>query len=194
MYKAVVFSVPGTGTRFICKFLQDSLGYTEIHGIDQLLAMDRETVFWSTHNWRAMEPLVNYHGSKMVVPLRDPYRAYLTRRHAYPYDEGARTHMASLWKILMDGTEGVDVAYLPIDAPNVDKHLLLQSIAIHLDCGYDTESLDKIATQWLRIGSRGPSAARDEYENAKLIGGEHVSFLKTAQDWYFDKVGILEKL
>lgn len=194
MYKAVVFSVPGTGTRFTYKFLQDSLGYTEVHGIDQILSMTRESVFWSTHSWRAMEPLAGYHGTRMIVPLRDPYRAYLTRRHAYPYDEGARTHMISLWKILMEGVENHDVVYFPIDAPNVDKHLLLKSVADKLETDYDEDSLNNIATNWVRIGSRGPSAPRDEYEKDRTIGGKHVSFLKTAQDWYFDKVELLEKM
>ncbi len=194
MYKAIIYSVPGTGTRFVCKYATECLEYLRVVSVGSLMRWPNDNVYLHTHSKSVLKRLMNFHGTRMIIPLRDPYRAYLTRLKTYKSEEGAQTSMAGLWETLMTAEEQFKVVYLPVDHVNLDRRKVLKSIANFMDVDYDEAVLNQFADAWLSIGASQPSASREEYERSKLIKGQHVTFLKEAQDWYFYKVGELEKL
>ncbi len=194
MYKAIVYSVPGTGTRFVCRYLDTCMKYLRVVSVGTLMRWKTEQAYLQTHSKATLKRLEGHHGTRMIIPLRDPYRAYLTRLNTFRSDADAITQTRSLWEYLMAAERDYKVVYLPVDHVNLDRRKVLKSVAQHLEADYDETTLNSFADVWLQIGASQPTASREEYESSKLIDGEHPTFLKEAQDWYFDKVGILEKL
>jgi len=194
MYKAIMYSVPGTGTRFAYKVLESCFCYTKTVGIENFLASNRERVYWHTHSWGDVSPLAGYHGARMVIPLRQPYRAFMTRRHTYPTMEGAMRQTSGFWTMLMEADKHFDTVYLPVDHENLDRVLLLRHIAEHLECDIMTDATDRMAREWKKVGTMGPSPEKGEWEKSRTIKGEPPTFLNDAVDFYYDKIGVLENL
>ena len=102
MYKALVHSVPGSGTRFICEFCEKALGYKRSQSEKELIAFHGGRTYCHTHVWQALDDVARNESVRVVIPLRHPYLAYLTRRYRVgrPSDtpEKKRRIIAGHWK------------------------------------------------------------------------------------------------
>lgn len=97
----IVLSVPHTGTRFLCRFL-DSIGviYRQYHSELQNL----EDLQWETD-------------SKAVIPIRDPLLCFTsTYCRAKPeHFEAVLRNVVTSYDLLLELEKGFDFAYLRLD-------------------------------------------------------------------------------
>jgi hypothetical protein len=124
----------------------------------------------------------------MVVPLRNPYLAYVTRSSSHQSVEGAKVKIANFWKLLMNAESKFDMCFLPVDYENLNRLRVLQSIANHLECNWDEEEVARVALDWRKVGTRGPSPEKEEWAKTHTIKGQVPTFLKEAEDWYYKKI------
>jgi hypothetical protein len=170
MRPALVFSVPGTGTRFTVALLQ-AFGYvlgTNLSQIHSLVDKGKHA--------QDMERLriAKADGVAAVIPLRSPVASFLTRRKVTAgqtqdeKDEKARERTLRYWQTLRDWMHQFDHVLFPIEevqTPRVDR---IARVARHLNVAFEPESF-----VWCKVGS-WPGEAPDV----------DVSFLSELSLWY----------
>ncbi len=192
MRKALVHSIPGSGTRFCTEFISRVLGYSRVDSPEKLVGAKAKNTFCHTHVWNRASAMLCKSDVQIIVPLRDPYLVYLTRRYRllHPTDNPRekRETMARYWHWLIMDTALMSNIYVPVEA-GLDKRWLLQSIADHLKAPIkDEEFFEKMIEEWPKVGTAGPRPERDKYERTGLIDGKALTFLDSAVEWYEDIV------
>ena len=193
--KALVLSVPGTGTRFTRQLLEKCFGYTPV-GIDQIVGKPVESRFFTFHHvdgepWKRITE--NHHEIKTVIPLRSPVAQYITRwqemsRGAPRGVKGAAISRATaiqLWKWLAESLEKYNYVFLPIEA-GFDRKELIWRVANHLEVLPDADEMERFCREWPKVGTAGPRAEREEYDaNGEVkINGYGMGFLDAPMKWY----------
>jgi len=182
---AIVYSVPGTGTRFCRNFLENVLGYTHVTPN----RMDETNVFNQLHSGSINldKIMAKYSDIKLVTPIRDPYLAFVSRisLDRPVNDIGLQNNKASCveyWENLIEMTRLYDTVFLPIDcAKNKRLHHLVN---VGKFLGANTTRQFKVyADQWVPIGSQGTTPAKDEYLKQGTIQGVKPIFLDFAIKW-----------
>lgn len=112
-HKAMVLSVPGTGTRFLCQtILQRCLGYRQVQGRGFLDVPAHECAFTQKHfQVRAPQPTV-YRGTRVVVPLRHPLYSFFNRYHT---DGETPEQHAMRWYALFEYGEAYQIFGFAVD-------------------------------------------------------------------------------
>jgi len=196
MHRALVLSVPGTGSRFTMNFLMGGLGYEKLSPED-LLHKPKNSPFCSLQHVNASPPIMKVLGKaeelKVVVPLRAPVHQFLTRSgeaaHAQRVREESKTMWGRLRQILNDGSW--DYVFLPIEE-NMDRRKRLMKVADHLGAVPNEYVLEEFVAHWHRVGSSGIKPARVEYDRRGQVsvGGFNMSFLDEEMAWY---KGVIEE-
>ncbi len=186
MYKALVHTVPGSGTRFICEFLDKCLGYKRIEKskpkFEEHLS---DCIYIQTHVWDDRIAAAEHESVRVVIPIRPPYLTYITRRYRNADFEGdSRINMVNHWEQLIQRAASIDPIYVPIEE-DVDRRQLLHSIANFLEAPVVNQAeFDRFADTWPKIGTAGSMSERKKYERSGLIDGVTPIFLDFAVDWY----------
>jgi len=181
MNKALVLSVPGTGSRFTMDFLMACLGYVKLSPED-LLHKPRYAPFCSLQHVNASPPILKtlskVEGLKTIIPLRAPVHQFLTRAGEAAHAQRVREESKTLWKRLRDLKDGFDYVFLPIEE-DMDRARRLMRVANHLDAVPDEMVFDEIITHWAKVGSSGIKPHRIKYdkEGDVSVGGFNMGFL-----------------
>jgi hypothetical protein len=191
MHKVVVYSVPGTGTRFCNNFLEYVLGYTVAGRVEKLT---EPKTYWQLHAGKNnLDHIMELHTDvKLLVPIRDPYLSYITRHHADRsgvYNmQRIRNNCIEYWEALIDYSTRYPTAFIPVDCAEDNRLRHLVMAANHLGEG-PTEKLMQYADEWAAIGSLGMTDTKREYIERKTILGEKPTFLNFAVEW-IDRLGL----
>jgi hypothetical protein len=185
-YRAIVYSVPGTGTRFCCDFLSFVLGYKQA----PLNELDNINTYVSIHSGtinRINRVMEKYPDVKLVVPLRDPYLAYTSRYHLdYPVrDSGTQNNKnrcVEYWQSLIETTALYPTVFLPINCNEKDRLLNLVKVGKYLGANTNSRFID-YATNWTAIGSDGMNELKHEYIERGTIDSVKPTFLDFAVNW-----------
>jgi len=199
MHRALVLSVPGTGSRFTMNYLMGCLGYEKLSPED-LLHKPKNSPFCSLQHVNASPPIMKTlgkaEGLKVVVPLRAPIHQFLTRSGESKHAQRVREESKALWsrlrQILLDGSW--DYVFLPIEE-DMDRTKRLMKVANHLDAEPDEDVLEEIVTNWAKVGSSGIKPARVEYNKRGnvSVGGFNMSFMDEEMRWYRETIEEYEK-
>jgi hypothetical protein len=135
---------------------------------------------------------------RVIVPLRPPYLAYLTRRYrtGRPNDTPQQKQQlfAKWWYELIRKAKYMNPLFVPIEA-GLDREMLLQSIANDLEAPVVDEHAYKcILAQWPKVGTAGRRPERIEFEETGLIDGVVPDFLDFAVEWYGGIISSLKAL
>lgn len=192
MNKAVVLSVPGTGSRFTMNFLMSGLGYEKISPED-LIHKPRYAPFCCLQHVNAspqtLKKLAKREDLKVVIPLRAPVHQFLTRSGEAAHAQRVREESKVHWKRLREIKDTFDYVFLPIEE-DMDRAARLMVVANHLDAVPDEMIFDEIVTNWSKVGSSGVKPARVKYDrdgNVSL-GGFNMSFLDEEMAWYRETI------
>lgn len=204
MHPVLVFSVPGTGTRFTITLLQDVLGYRMIQ-TSRIGKMESDH-FVHIHSWaadegkhakdmkhlRAVKNCQEREGMKTVIPLRSPIASYLTRRHVTAgetqeeKDATARSRALGYWQTMRDCMGWFDYVLFPVEDERVPRHTRVQRVVDHVgvDCdvwselvvhdGTPRSPMGCFVESWAKVGTTGPKSAE----------GVDVEFLRPLEAWY----------
>jgi len=187
-FKALVHSVPGSGTRFVCEFTEECLGYKRAHTEIDLIESPVRNVYCHTHVWQPLDEVALHESVRVVIPIRPPYLSYLTRRYrlgaATDSVETKQKKVALHWKELIRKAKYMNPLFVPVEE-DLDRRQLLQTIANHLDAPIvNQERFEKFVTDWPKVCTAGPREERDEYESSGLIDEVTPTFLDFAVIWY----------
>ncbi len=182
------------------EFLEDCLGYklsgefkkypTRPHG-------NAQNLYMHAHPNVDISQILKFKNVRMIIPLRHPYCAYVTRN----FKSGKVARLRKVvqapyikhWKTLIENAAKTEPAFLPVDS-DLDRVKLLQLIANHLEAEPSLEVLSARAYQWPKIGTQGMSEEMETYLATGIIRGERPTFLDFAVEWYRSRIQSLEAL
>lgn len=201
MYKALIHSVPGTGTRFAVEFVRYGLEYVVVNTPPELLGSPVNRTLYQTHVGMNINRMLRDKDVRMVTPLRDPYMAFITRwYHFHPIietktQEEKEESFAAYWRGLIKDVEMAESPiYLPVDS-DLDHRWILQYVAEGLDARIrNMEFFNKMVDGWPKVGTVRVLPERDEYEATGQIEGETPTFLDFAVEWYRSRIQSLKAL
>jgi hypothetical protein len=200
--RALLYSIPGSGTRFACKYLTEVLGYKKyaVSEFSEMPVTSRSLtqchVDGSFMSARARGDNLVHHklravadeGLIVVIPLRSPVATAISRMR----DDGGRSvlQIREMWKTLAGEIDSFDHILLPVEAPWLDHRRLLKLVASKLDAVPDPVLFEEMAAKWPRIGSSGLKGERDEYARTgrTTLGGHDSSIFDEATAWYIRRL------
>lgn len=188
MYKALVHTVPGSGTRFVCEFTEKCLGYRRSHTHLDLIADSQNNTYCHTHVYQHLDDVALHESVRIVTPLRHPYLAYLTRRYrvgaAKDSAEAKQKIIALHWRELLRKSKYMNMLFVPIEE-GFDRARSLNIIANCLHAPVKCPDVfQKMVGEWPKVGTAGPRKERQIYESTGLIDGVEPHFLDFAVEWY----------
>jgi hypothetical protein len=201
MNKALVLSVPATGSRFTMNYLVSCLGYEKMSPKDLTRKQRHEpkhTPFVSLQHINAkpqtLRLLAKHKGLKVVIPLRAPVHQFLSRvgEAGEAADaQRAKEESTALWKRLKEVRYDFDYVFLPIEE-DMDRAKRLMLVADHLGADFNIDVFEEIVTNWAKVGSNGVKPHRVEYDKRGnvSVGGIDTSFLDEEMAWY---AGLIEE-
>ena len=189
MHKALVLSVPGTGSRFTLNFLEACLGYQRISP-EELLHKPAETPFCALQH-------VNSHGAslrdtanpryqiKTVIPLRAPVHQFITRLGVNAHANRVREECKTLWKRMREVMNDYDHVLLPVEV-DMDRRARLEVVMRHLGATPDAAMFDHIIEHWTPVGSGGVKSERLTYDRDGdvSIAGFRMGIFDDEMAWY----------
>jgi len=95
---------------------------------------------------------------------------------------------------MIENTKTMDVMYLPVDRPELDRYKLLQEIATHCEVTPDPEEITKFAADWAKVGSRWVSPQKEEYLKYGTVDGQSLHFLDFAVGWQEERLAEKRRL
>ena len=185
-YKAIIYSVPGTGTRFCLEFLCDVLGYTQVNS-SQLSRSPAKSCTQIHTSANYLKQLFKENpDARIVTPIRDPYLSYITR---YREALSENINVSSLednwikrWKTLIEQT-ALPVIFLPVDCHEKNRIRVLHSVARHIGTNAIAKPFLKYVEEWPKVGTIGEHEIKNEYLHHGTIRGERPIFLDFAVVW-----------
>jgi hypothetical protein len=187
MRKALVYSVPGTGTRFTKEFLESCLGYRAVP-VKEILGKPVKSRCYANHHVDASFYSFTAHHQELrtIVPLRSPVAMFLTRRVDMGGGERSRTHAKCFWAKLKESLHRYNHVFLPIEE-KFDREGKLLRVIKHLEAGIaDPETFRRLCKSWGKVGSSGQKKERLDYDahgNVE-VDGRDMSFLDDEMSWY----------
>ena len=198
-HKAIVYSVPGTGTRFCNRFLENVLGYKATSKVQLVTGVGNNYILMHTVNEskhdltvpltnlseRAIDKLIHKATDiKLVAPLRDPYLSYITRlKYDMPHSSEGKQTMINYWKIFIEKTAQYSTVFVPVDCMVNDRPKILHSIAQHLGAQVPRLTITEYVKEWPKVGTLGNSKLKDEYITHGTIDGTKPTFLDFVVRW-----------
>jgi len=200
--KVIVYSVPGTGSRFCNTFIEEILGYKVSYRRAFLTDSDRcymlmhsldanrnlEKPIPSTEERPIDEFMSKQPTIKLVSPLRDPYLSYITRLEMGGMDdaEGKQT-MINYWRVFIRKTAIYRPIFVPVHCAPENRLKLLQTTAQHIGAQVPKLQLHNYVKEWHKVGTTGDSELKTEYLTHGTIEGEKPHFLDFAFNWVDSK-------
>lgn len=202
MKKVFLYTVPGTGTRFTRKFLEDVLGYKRVEV--EAFRSAGSGVMTAGH---ALHPSVDglfdlfASGAVAVVStLREPYLAGISSPHGNrsknpmqrmhgPLIDKMKEKPVKQWNALIAvwdrlEAEGQTMAFMQVDEDDPDKRrAILENIAEHVGADYDQGKFDAYLNAWEPVGKSYVGTQKQEYLDSGTIGGEALTHLEFAISW-----------
>ncbi len=181
--KTVVYTIPGTGTRFLLAMLEKVFGYEQVHGNKEFLGPDRDDIYTQFHV-QAFFGQPNYkedyrlddipHDIPVITSLRHPHSSTLTRaRYGDAIDWSLRR-----WEKLIRIAEGRKIFTVPVDVA-LSRAALIKNLGVWIDApSIASVEVDELLENWAPVGSGG------EGKNPITVTDEDLSKFDFAMEWY----------
>lgn len=194
--KTVLYTVPGTGTRFVADVMESVFGYRHL-GFGPFLEHVDAPVYTLQHAYHLegfLGRIESYPDDILVVSsLRDPLPSYATRS---PQGTSLDYHVAR-WKNLIKFSDVNSVLFFPVDAGGgsalscaVWRRYLIDRLGGYLYVPVKSEERrDEIVRDWLPLGFSGEGSKG--HLNGLIDGVE--GELDFAVDWYKERVSEIRK-
>jgi hypothetical protein len=192
MHKALVLSVPGTGTRFTSNYLEGCLGYTRVSP-DDLIHKPPDSPFTSQCHVNTgppmMKMLAEHRGLKTIIPLRAPVHQFITRCGSSAHANRVLTESKTLWARLRQEMGRFDFVFLPIEE-DIDRDARLRLVTKHLDANPHPEVHEEIVKSWDKVGSNGVKAERVQWDATGHLnlGGKNMHVFDEEMKWYQEQI------
>ena len=194
--KALIYSVPGTGTGFTRKLIEVCFNYAPV-SLEKMLASPVDSRCYAAHHVDAerLRLVTQEHPDiKTVIPLRSPVAQYITRwqRMNGGRRNASRATAVSFWQTLKESLNRYNYVFLPIEE-GFDRGIKIWRVAKHLETLPDALAYDQFCKEWPKVNSGFPQGTRPEraeYDaNGKVtIDGHPMGFLDEAMDWYHEQI------
>lgn len=198
MKRVILYTVPGTGTRFTKLFLIDVLNYKDE---DMQLAHCMSPMFEEKY------PTVTAGKAVVVSTLRDPYLSSLSRPHGRitmnPHNlghgqvsESGKKRSNLQWTAFIANwdklqADGHDVVFMNVDETDPAKRrTILENIAAHCEATYNQGAFDSFLAAWEPVGKSKMTAHKEEYLDSGTLNGEVPDWLDTVVSWQADRSGV----
>jgi hypothetical protein len=183
-HKALIYSVPGSGTMFTREILRKCLGYQH-KDLPVMLKHSAPRNYSQIHvDDVRLDMVLDKAGVKTIIPVRDPVSTFLTRHNNMSGGLRARKLSEAFWGMLIDTIDQFDYVLLPV-AEDYDHEMMAQRVIDHLDAPIEyPDAYRGLVRDWPLINSQGEKTMRKEYEETGLVEGRDVSFLDFAMEWY----------
>ncbi len=188
----VLYTVPGTGTRFVADVMESVFGYRHV-GHKQLPDHPDALVYTLQHAHHlesSLGQIESYPDNISVVSsLRNPLLSYATRS---PHGTSLDYHVAR-WKNLIKFSDTHPVLFFPVGSAPTHyswHRYLIDRLGRHLDAPVKSEERrEEIVRDWLPLGFSG--AGPEGHLNGIIDGvkGE----LDFAVEWYDERVSEILK-
>lgn len=170
--KVVLYTVPGTGTRFMANILESVYGYRAV-GYEEFKTSNHDAaVFIRLHTdpLDSQHQLINRISGRFVTTLRDPVLAYLSRVRTMVSKTQAWTvpDSACRWARLMEEVGKRRMFYFPVDPMQINGDLM--------DC-----LSESIRPKRVNRGALGEVLGTCEPIGASSAGSEKIEYLKTGK-------------
>lgn len=186
--KVVLYTVPGTGTRFVANILETVFGYEAVSLGRFKNSTPVAPVFWQVHT----DPLESQHrlldgtGGRFVTTLRDPVLAYLSRRRTMvsKTQEWLVEDSACRWRRLIAEAEKRKIICFRVDAPPHDR--LENMLRLRLGLGdprVNRQASDRLFEHWTPISESIVTMRKLEYLETGKIKGLDLAPLDAARGW-----------
>lgn len=187
--KAVVYSVPGTGTRFLCNLLRRGFGYRGDAPGPFESRHPGDDLFILRHFHFQQEPVSPPASIPVVIPIRHPVHGFLTRRR----EQGETVEQyAARWDRLRrfwaERNPHLFIVDDPTDTPLDRGSRLHDLIHVVKPAEVDPVYAESVVVDWAPIG-RGPGEEQLEYEGTGRVQGLDLSPLDEAVAWYRTLIG-----
>ncbi len=190
--KTVLYTVPGTGTRFLADVMEGVFGYRHVGYRLFLDDPDAPVYTWqhAYHLEGSLGRIESYPDDVAVVSsLRDPLLSYATRSpHGTPLDY----HVAR-WKNLIKFSDMRPVLFFPVGSAPTHyswRRYLIDRLGRHLDVPVKSEERrEEIACNWLPLGFSGEGTKGHLNGLIDGVNGE----LDFAVDWYGERISEIRK-
>lgn len=183
-HKALIYSVPGSGTMFTRTLLEKGLEYKQC-GIDQVLAQKMPWKFAQIHSYDSeREKAYDQRDLKTIIPIRDPISTFLTRHNNLGGGYVAREQVLSHWLYLIATIDRFDYVLLPV-AEDFDRRTMLQRVVDHLEAPIKGRAaFENMIEEWPKVNTQGDRTMRPEYEQTGRVENRPLKFLDGAREWY----------
>lgn len=193
--RALVYSVPGTGTRFTNNLLEEVFGYRKVGPRELVKEPVNSQVYTHLHVnagtyldlIKEMDP-----GKSIgtIIPLRSPVAQYITRHREMEKGERARVEALRLWNLLKESVERYDYVFLPIEETRITNREKVARVAEHLETYPLSNAVFDFCAKWEKVGSSGPKPERELYDRtgSTEVDGGDVAFLDSLMSWYWKQV------
>ncbi len=195
--KAVLHTVPGSGTRFVSDILERVFQYRGI-GHPEFIATENSGVYILVHSYgegHAQHKKLDTVGDvPFVTALRNPVSSYLTRnaqskRDGVGYFE-TPTQWAQRWSRLARVVEERGAFCFPVDA-DLDRVRLIERLGAHIRAWGRVGVKEEIVKAWQVVGSQGAVPEQTEYMQTGKVEGYDLAPLQDAAQWYNEQVEVL---
>jgi len=158
---STVYSVPGTGTRFIMTFFSSQDIHIRVRHVNERMLLDEQ---------------------RRIFPVRHPHDCWLTwnrTRYGIPQHE-RDIEFLGLWANFLWKTEQLNGFYFPIDIAAGDRISMLTEAVRYMGFEPNLPKMQVFAFAWQPVGSsKGPETPPD-----KEIPGPIYAALQGAVEWY----------
>ena len=181
--KTVVYTIPGTGTRFLLHILETVFGYEQIHGNKEFLGSAKLNVHTQFHV-QAFFGQPNYkedyrldeipHDIPVLTSLRHPHSSTRTRaRHGDAIEWSLKR-----WKKLIRIAGGRGIFSVPVDA-SLNRMELIKKIGVFIESPVTVSTeADELIDNWSPVGSGGGG------KNPITVTDFDLSKFDFAAEWY----------
>ena len=155
MYRALLLSIPGSGTRFTRDFLENCLGYYSVSP-KKIADHPVNSPVYAFHH--IDDPVGNITSKirhlKTVIPVRPPVSTFKTRFRQYGDEEKCLMTILDYWQTLNEKICSYDHVLLPVEE-NLDRVRVLNIVVDHLEAREKvrTRKFYEIAVHWKKVGS-----------------------------------------
>lgn len=196
--RAMVYSIPGSGTRFAVKYLSEVLGYEQmaLHGLSQKPMGAK--VFFQHHvdseekrsDLASKVREVAKEGLVVIIPLRSPVATAISRLKLKGSGGHTVPEMLQRWRVLRQNIDDFDHVLLPVEAPWFDHRRLLELVAERLNTTPSPEQFEDMACNWPKVGDSGTRPARCRYDRMgqTVIGDYDSSVFDEETAWYIRRL------
>ncbi len=187
--KVVLYTVPGTGTRFMVRILESVYGYRSVE-YPRFRDSGEGDIYTRLHAAPEDQKhaLIGNLDGRFVTPLRDPVMSFLSR-YAVTVDNAAPTwtvaDSACRWARLMGEVEKHRIFCFDVETDGYqNRRVLMKGLEAHIEPRkVNSEALEKLLLEWSPVGASEISPEKVEYLETGWVKRFDLRPLAPAMAW-----------